>query len=160
MIQEDFDLIQEEFKNRKINNMKQTVITKGLIDRLFSKYNSVIFIENSYDSEPLEYDEWEELNKTEEGKKRYKKIVEEYELQRKRFCNWQDPYEEGNWDLTMKRIRELAKIHIQTRKKESYKEPRFYISENEDYTEIYYYGRDSYEQMDMWFSFYNRKENK
>lgn len=157
MTQEDFDLIQEEFKERKMSNMKRIVITKALINDLFTNYNSIIFIENYYDSEPLCYDEWEELTKTEEGEKEYEKIVKEYQTQRKRFCIWQEPYKEGIWGLTIKQIRQGAKRRLEDRRKESHKAPRLYINKNEDCVNLYYYSRDK-EELDMWFTFYNKKE--
>lgn len=156
MVQEDFDLIKEEFEKREMENMEQVILTKALINNLFTNYDNIIFVENYYDSEPLCYEAWKELTKTREGEKEYEKITREYETQRKKFCIWQEPYEEGVWGLTTEQIRQDAKKRLEDRTKESCKAPRFYINKSKDCVNLYYYSRDK-EELDMWFTFYNKK---
>lgn len=160
LTKQDFDLIQQEFKQQNEPNMIKGVITKSLIDSLFKTYNRCTYSELYYDSEPnIPNAEWERLDSTKEGQIQYQKMVEEYDSDRKKFNNWVDPYDEGIWCMTNKYVRELAKNLLTELKKSTYKEDRFYIGKNKDGISLYYYARDTDEQLDYWFHFWN-EENR
>lgn len=96
----------------------------------------------------------------EELKAAYDKVIQmykDYELERIKFNNWQEPYFKGNWDMsqkyvdlfgrdTLRRIRNFPK---------SIKN-RLFIAYKDDQIRIYFYGRDFW-KVDYWFIFKKRK---
>jgi len=137
----DNELINEEFEKYNLT-MNNTVITKTLLDSLFLKYNTVTYTELFYDSEPdITYEEWKELDSTKEGRCEYKKMQEEYDMDRKTFNNWNEPIARGIWGFTNNSVRKLAR--------------EFYMGKSKDIIKLYYYGRDTELQADYWFTFYN-----
>ncbi len=84
--------------------------------------------------------------------KKYKKSEE-----RLTFCNWQEPYFEGNWGMTQKYVDGLAKYLLkkEIRNFKNLKE-RLFIRINKEDVVIYFYGRDIIEH-DYWFIFSKKR---
>lgn len=154
----DNELINEEFEKYSLH-MSNTVITKTLLDSLFSRYNSVAYTELFYDSEPhITFEEWKELDSTQEGRTKYKKMIEEYDSDRKLFNNWNEPIDRGIWGFTNNSVRNLARQQLNKLKRSTYKDKRFFMGKDKDNVKLYYYGRDTEVQADYWFTFYNDDE--
>lgn len=92
----------------------------------------------------------------EQAYQRVKAAYEKYQTRQIEFCNWQEPYFEGNWDMTQECVDRIA---IQTlkrvRKVPVSKQERLYMMEQDGYIHIYVYLRD-YEKVDYWFIFRRR----
>lgn len=142
MKQEDFELIEEEFKALHKTDMQPVVLTEAFIEELYNNYNDVEFVEIYYDC-PVYCKENGAIKKD--------------EFARKCDVTWLEPFEEGIWGMSMKQVRQEAKSRLMSRIAISVKEPRFYIRHTGACVELYCYGRDS-EQMDLWFNFCNKEE--
>lgn len=96
----------------------------------------------------------------EELKASHDKIVQmykDYEETRIRFCNWQEPYFKGNWDMSQKYVDSLGKSVLENiRNFPKTIKDRVYIAEKDDQIRIYFYGRDFWKK-DYWFIFKKRK---
>lgn len=96
----------------------------------------------------------------EELKAAHDKIVQmykDYEETRIRFCNWQEPYFKGNWDMSQKYVDSLGKSVLKNiRNFPKTIKDRVYIAEKDDQIRIYFYGRDFWKK-DYWFIFKKRK---
>ena len=96
----------------------------------------------------------------EELKAAHDKIVQmykDYEETRIRFCNWQEPYFKGNWDMSQKYVDSLGKSVLENiRNFPKTIKDRVYIAEKDDQIRIYFYGRDFWKK-DYWFIFKKRK---
>ena len=153
-------MLAKEIDKRNNNGIELTTcgLTKKIIDNCF-KYNHWTICFNSYDSEPdIDYDKWKELQSTEEGRIKYKKMCKEYEPKREEFCNWQDEYSESSWGLSKKQLKRIILNELHHIKKYTYPkyngERRFWVGKSEDRCILYFYGRDIF-QSHTWFCFYN-----
>lgn len=101
-----------------------------------------------------------ELHTIEELKAAHDKIVQmykDYEETRIRFCNWQEPYFKGNWDMSQKYVDSLGKSVLKNiRNFPKTIKDRVYVAEKDDQIRIYFYGRDFWKK-DYWFIFTKRK---
>lgn len=171
------DLIEEELLNiNSSKNFKYKKLSNKFIDWLFNHYYCHEMCENFYDSEPdtdeeeynmyLDYlentDEYSEKEHTKEEKKiiynKIKQMYIDYEEERIEFCNWQEPYFEGNWDMSQKYVDKLARYVL---KKEIRNIPnikdRLYVSIEKKQIRIYWYGRDILYK-DYWFVFLRKEK--
>lgn len=177
------DLIKYELEIYK-ENYKQFNLHNSLISKLKNHYICESMYENFYDSEP-EYDDdifdkymdyydylngnysldikdryYKEECTIEELKQAYNTILqqrENYEQKRIEFCNWQEPYFNGVWEMSQKQVNNIAISTLKEIKRYPMSnKKRFYISEYDNRINIYWYGRD-YKYVDYWFRF-KRKE--
>lgn len=92
----------------------------------------------------------------EELKEAYEKVknmYSEYEPRRIKFCNWQEPYMEGNWGMSQRYVNHISKYELKNFKKLSVsKNDRIYYAKKDDEVRIYLYGRDIVNK-DWWFLF-------
>ncbi|WP_252251212.1 hypothetical protein [Clostridium sp. VAP52] len=133
----DYGYIKEEFKRQKIHNMNPIKMTNKLINKLLNKYNAYVFSELYYDDE-----------KSNDSRA---------------FNNWIDEYSEGNYGITNYGVKKMTINNLKYLKKYQYintNDIRFYISETDELTQIYFYGRDLDIQCDNWFIFYDKETNK
>lgn len=73
--------------------------------------------------------------------------------ERLEFCNWQDPYSEGIWGMTQKRVNIISRNMLKEfRKLPVSKNNRIYFAKKDDEIRIYLYGRDVINK-DLWFLF-------
>lgn len=159
MICIDKDLIEEELKRDKENGFVfgYKKFSNKFLDWLFRHYYCVEMCENSYDSEPLRYEEWKKLQNTSEGRAKLAQVYSNYELERMRFCNWQEPTMKGNWGMTQEHVDRCAKETLKiTRNIPTVKKDRIYYAKKDDQIRIFIYGRDVRKQ-DTWFIF-NKKD--
>ena len=92
-----------------------------------------------------------------EAYEKVKKIYEDYTEHRLHFCNWQEPYFNGVWEMSQKQVDNIAISTLKEIKRYPMSnKKRFYISEYDNRINIYWYGRD-YKYVDYWFRF-KRKE--
>ena len=159
MDNKDYGYIEKEFKNQKEDNMKPVKFTKSLLDGLFKKFNTYAYTELYYDSEVDDDDRsYKGENMTDDEWEQYKNNYDS-----RRFNNWCDPYEDGIWGFTNKRIKKLIIYELNNIKKYQYtntNDIRFYMNEAEEKVNIYFYGRDLEDlQCDYWFCFYKLKPN-
>jgi hypothetical protein len=158
MIYIDKELIDKELKRDRDNNYVfiHKKLSNKFLDWLFRHYYCVEMCENSYDSEPLDYDEWEELQKTSEGRAKLAQVYRDYEPERMRFCNWQEPTMRGNWGMTQEHVDKCAKESLKEVKNiPTIKKERIYYAKKDDQIRIFIYGRDV-QQQDTWFIFNKR----
>lgn len=81
----------------------------------------------------------------------------DYEEKRLSFCNWQEPYFEGNWDMSQSYVDGYAYFVLkQVQKLNVSKQHRFYWAKQEDEIRIYMYTRDV-QKCDYWM-FLKRRE--
>lgn len=96
----------------------------------------------------------------EELKNAYEKIkqqYEDYESHRICFCNWQEPYFKGNWEMSQSYVDSFGRDVLNKIRKGfpvSIKN-RLYTAQKEDLYLIYFYGRDLW-KVDYWFIFKKR----
>lgn len=160
MDNKDCEYIQKEFKKQKYEGMKPVKFTKSLLDSLFNKYNYYTYTELYYDSEIDDDDRnYKGENMTDEQWEQYKNSYDS-----RKFNNWCDPYEEGIWGFTNQQVKKLIIQELNTLKKYQYtnlNDVRFYMNENSEKVNIYFYGRDLEDlQCDYWFCFYKQESNK
>ena len=137
-----------EFSYKKLSNK--------FLDWLFGHYYCVEECVNSYDSEPLDFDEWKELKKTAEGRSKIAQSYRDYELQRIRLCNWQDAFSKGICGMTQESVDKGAKESLKmTRNIPTSKKDRIYFAQKVDQIIIFIYTRDII-QADTWFIFNKR----
>lgn len=178
------DLIEKElnycYNTYHVKNFKYRKLSNKFIDWLFNKYYCHEMCENFYDSEPEydddEFDRYMSYNSLlendyykyhkgdytkEELRQSYNNIIKkrkDYESKRIEFCNWQEPYFKGNWDMSQKYVNNIAKY---TLKKEIRNVPnikdRLFVSIDKDKIRIYWYGRDIKEK-DYWFIFLRKEK--
>jgi hypothetical protein len=149
------ELISEELKNDLENGFQYSYkkLSNKFLDWLFEHYSCVEQCDNSYDSEPVKYDEWKALNKTPEGKAILSQKYRDYEQERILFCNWQEPRFAGNWGMTQKSVDRWAKVDLKnTRDISDSKKDRIYFAQKDDVIKIYFYARDML-CYDQWFIF-------
>ena len=180
------DLIEKEL-DRNINNgytYKKLKLSNKFIDRLFNHYYCHEMCENWYDDEP-DYDELEhdkymtycsilegeyfnycDDNKEypiEELKQAYVNILQQridYEPQRIKWCNWQEPYFKGNWGYSQEYVDSVARETLEVIKKSRVSlKDRLYYAEKDNQIRIYFYGRD-FTYKDYCFVFMKRKNRK
>lgn len=152
------ELIEDELKRDKEEGFIFTYkkLSNKFLDWLFRHYYCVERCVNSYDSEPLAYNEWCELQKTLEGRSKLAQAYRDYEPERIEFCNWQEPSSKGNWGMTQERVDKWAKESLKSvRDIPTSKKDRIYYSQKDDQIRIYIYGRDI-EKEDIWFIFNKR----
>lgn len=152
------ELIDKELKRDREDGFIFTYkkLSNRFLDWLFRHYYCVEKCENFYDSEPLGYDEWKELQKTPEGRSKLAQAYRDYELERIEFCNWQEPSFKGNWGLTQESVDKWAKVDLKRFKDiPTSKKNRIYFSKKDDEIRIYLYGRDIISR-DWWFIFKKR----
>lgn len=120
------DLIDEELT--RIN--KDRVYTKlkpsnRFIDWLFRHYYTIEFYIHYYDNA------YDEENLT--------------------FNNWVDPYGEGIWGMSQRKVDQISRDTLyEVRSKPVKKDERLYIAYEDDYIFIYWYGRDFMDE-DYWW---------
>lgn len=88
----------------------------------------------------------------------YDKIFTNYKNSdaRLEFCNWQDPYSEGIWEMSQKKVDKLAWETFKSIQKFNVsKKDRLYVACKDDEIRIYFYGRD-FNELDYWFIFKKR----
>lgn len=69
------------------------------------------------------------------------------------FCNWQEPYFDGNWGMSQKYVNIMSRDTLKEFRKLSVsKKDRVYFAKKEDEIRIYLYGRDVIGN-DWWFIF-------
>lgn len=128
------DLLQEELKNYKERygvELKPIRYNRNVIFNLFRKY------------------------------KNWGSTVCSYCCYGEEQCCWYDPFEEGIWDLSLQRVREIILAHFKgtkhiTRSIRKYKH-RMYIYQDKDRCYIYIYCRDLFHaDYHIWF---NNKNN-
>lgn len=147
----------------------------SLINKLYKHYDCKEMVENFYDDEPdyddeehsryMSYDsilrgkptKYHEIDCSKEDLlQAYINIMQQrrdYDKHRIEFCNWQEPFFDGNWGMTQKRVNNIAKGTLEDiRKCNVSKKERLYITENADEIRIYFYGRDFWKK-DFWFIF-------
>lgn len=160
------------------------------IDKLLNHYYCHEMCENWYDSEPYvdeyisdmsymykfgtdgkfhtkEYiKEKYNVDYTIEEAKRcsieHDKIYEEYKNSERRltFSNWQDPYSEGFWEMSQKKVDKLAWVTLKSIQKFNVsKKDRLYVACKDDEIRIYFYGRD-FNELDYWFIFKKNRRTK
>jgi hypothetical protein len=151
----DKELIQDELQ-RDIDNgfvFNYKKLSNRFLDWLFRHYYCVEQCDNFYDTEPFGYNEWKELQKTSEGRAKLSQAYRDYESERIRLCNWQEPRFVGNWGLTQNTIDKWAKVDLKrTRDIADSNKNRIYFTQKDDEIRIYFYGRDMLEH-DQWFIF-------
>lgn len=117
-------LISKELKWYKDRNidMKWVKYNKDIFPNLFNKYNNYGMCENYYCCHGLEHSCWVEV------------------------------VEEGNWNLTLEKIKRNILRNIKEDKKYLYKDKRVYIGEKDDVCYVYIYLRDkSGVDYSIWF---------
>lgn len=68
-----------------------------------------------------------------EAYEKVKKIYEDYAEERLHFCNWQEPYFEGNWGMSQRFVDRFAFLTMKKAKKGSFSQKnRFYIAKEEE----------------------------
>ena len=152
------ELIDKELKRDRENGFVFTYkkLSNKFLDWIFNHYYCVEQCINSYDSEPLDYDEWEELQKTSEGRSKLDEVYRDYEKERIKFCNWQEPTCKGNCGMTQADVDKWAKDSLKSiRNILDKKRDRIYYSQKDDEIRIFVYSRDI-EQQDIWFIFKKR----
>jgi hypothetical protein len=151
----DKELIRLELKRDIENGFVFTYkkLSNRFLDWLFHCYYCIEQCDNFYDSEPLKYNEWNELQRTSDGRAKLSQAYRDYELERMNFCNWQEPRFAGNWGLTQRSVDKWAKVDLKkTRDIPDSKRSRIYFTQKDDVIRIYFYGRDLL-QYDQWFIF-------
>lgn len=155
---QDYKYIQLEFEKQKRKDMKPVKITKKLIDKLLSDYNTCYYTELYYDSTIDNADRYNYTKQfTDEEWEEYKRNYDS-----RKFNNWCEPYNQGSWGFTIKGIKKMLRAELNHLKKYQYTNPsdtRFYINTNEEGSNIYFYGRNLSSQCDYWFGFYNKEED-
>lgn len=69
------------------------------------------------------------------------------------FCNWQEPYFNGNWGMSQKYVNDMSKDTLKNFRQLSVsKKNRVYFAKKDDEIRIYLYGRDIIYK-DWWFIF-------
>lgn len=152
------ELINEELKRDIENGFVFTYkkLSNKFLDWLLEHYYCVEKCVNSYDSEPLVYNEWEKLQETSEGRSKLAQAYRDYEKERIEFCNWQEPSFKCNWGLTQASVDKWAKEDLKRVKNISTsKKDRIYYARKDDEIKIYIYGRDVVKE-DIWFIFKKR----
>lgn len=89
----------------------------------------------------------------------YNRIYKEYNNSERRLTsnNWQDPYGEGIWGMSQKRVDQLVYDTFKSIQKFNIsKKDRLYISYKNGEIRIYFYGRD-FNKLDHWFIFKKRE---
>lgn len=156
----DKELIQKELQGDIDNGFIFTYkkLSNKFLNWLFRHYYCVEECENFYDSEPLDYSEWKKLQETSEGISKLAQAYRDYEPERIKFCNWQEPQMEGNWGITQENVDKYAKIDLKdVRNIPDAKKDRIYFAQKDDEIRIYIYSRDLLYH-DLWFIF--KKRNK
>ncbi len=122
-------------------------------DELYDKYFAYQYGREEKESSMLSFQTGAEFKNSssknwteEELKEAYfqvKKMYKDFESERIKILNWQEPYFEGNWGLTQAKVNKQAKIVLKQIKKTSVsKKKRLYYGEKDDFFYIYFYGRD------------------
>lgn len=103
-----------------------------------------------------------EYHTIEELKNAYNKVnqmYKDYEKIRIEKLTWQEPYFEGNWGMTQRKVDSFGRYFINKIRKYSKSiKDRLYISEGKNEIQIYFYGRDVWEK-DYWFTFIRKNKN-
>lgn len=103
-----------------------------------------------------------EYHTIEESKNAYNKVnqmYKDYEKIRIEKLTWQEPYFEGNWGITQRKVDSFGRYFINKIRKYSKSiKDRLYISEGKNEIQIYFYGRDVWEK-DYWFTFERKNKN-
>lgn len=146
------DLIQKEL-GRDINEgftYGYKKLSNKFIDWLFRHYYTVEMCENFYDSSPNSDNiNWDNL----EDRKKYKELEREYEQTRLEFCNWQDPWGDGIWNMTQENVDAFSRLYLKYLKKSSISlKGRLFFAQKDDEIRIYWYGRD-FDYLDIWWIF-------
>lgn len=88
-----------------------------------------------------------------------KKMYKDYETVRIEKLTWQEPYFEGNWGMTQRKVDSFGRYFInKIRKFPMSIKDRLYVSEEKNEIQIYFYGRDVWEK-DYWFTFKRKNKN-
>lgn len=103
-----------------------------------------------------------EYHTIDELKNAYNKVnqmYKDYEKIRIEKLTWQEPYFEGNWGMTQRKVDSFGRYFInKIRKYPKSIKDRLYVSEEKNEIQIYFYGRDVCEK-DYWFTFERKNKN-
>lgn len=103
-----------------------------------------------------------EYHTIDELKNAYNKVnqmYKDYEKIRIEKLTWQEPYFEGNWGMTQRKVDSFGIYFInKIRKYPKSIKDRLYVSEEKNEIQIYFYGRDVWEK-DYWFTFERKNKN-
>ena len=103
-----------------------------------------------------------EYHTIDELKNAYNKVnqmYKDYEKIRIEKLTWQEPYFEGNWGMTQRKVDSFGRYFInKIRKYPKSIKDRLYVSEEKNEIQIYFYGRDVWEK-DYWFTFERKNKN-
>ena len=174
----DHELIQETLKNCSvISSFYYKKLSKKFLNWLFHHYEIEEVCEDFYDTCPkmddnlyipyflYEYgsnsiysDKEYRMEEMTSAHKAVHTIYEEYELNRIKYCKWQEPYFKGNWGMSQYDVEQVAiGILKEIRVFPRIIKERLYVGQENDYIVIYFYGRD-YLQRDYWLTFKKRKK--
>ena len=78
-----------------------------------------------------------------EAYEKVKKIYEDYAEERLHFCNWQEPYFEGNWGMSQRFVDRFAFLTMKKAKRGNFsKKNRFYIAKENEGIVVFLLTRD------------------
>lgn len=81
-----------------------------------------------------------------EAYEKVKKIYEDYAEERLHFCNWQEPYFEGNWGMSQRFVDKFAFLTLKKAKRGSFsKKNRFYIAKEDERVVVFLLTRDVFD---------------
>ena len=78
-----------------------------------------------------------------EAYEKVKKIYEDYAEERLHFCNWQEPYFEGNWGMSQRFVDRFAFLTLKKAKRGSFSQKnRFYVAKENERIVVFLLTRD------------------
>lgn len=144
-------LIEKEFSSRGIKNYRSIVLKPNDVEDLFKRYNCIEYLFCFYDGSDPQCNTCEKEMKCKDCNVYQDWWLGDKKEERLSFCNWIDVHGPGIWGQTQEQVNQYAKEELNDNIVGI--EDRLFLVDNDKQITLFFYGRDTDNDLDYWFTF-------